>query len=163
MTIRKNCESLASLGMTNSALAMTIAVAMTACGKPPAQQVPPVPVKLAPATKIAAPLTIEANGSVEPLQTVSFAAQVGGTIDSVEFREGEDVSAGQVLFRLDSRPFEATLRQAEAALARDSVQANSTRREADRYKTLAEKDYVTKSQADQANSAAAAAAATVLA
>src|SRR5215467_13812821 len=90
------CRSLASLGMT-------MVLALGACSKPPTQQPPPVPVKLAAATKIAAPLTIEANGVVEPLQTVTVAAQVGGTIDSVEFQEGEDVTAGQVLFRLDPR------------------------------------------------------------
>jgi multidrug efflux system membrane fusion protein len=138
-------------------------VALGACSQPPVQQQTTVPVKLAPATRISAPLTIEANGSVEPLQTVTIAAQVGGTIDSVEFREGEDVNAGQVLFRLDPRPFEAALRQAEATLARDEAQAENAKRDADRYRTLVEKDYVTKSQADQAVSAAASAAATVLA
>jgi multidrug efflux system membrane fusion protein len=140
-----------------------VVIALGACSKPPAQQVPPVPVKLAAATKIAAPLTIEANGVVEPLQTVTVAAQVGGIVDEVEFREGEDVTAGQLLFRLDPRPFEAALRQAEATLARDEAQAENAKREADRYKTLVEKDYVTKSQADQAASAATSAAATVLA
>ena len=138
-------------------------IALGACSKPPAQQPPVVPVRLAAATKISAPLTIEANGVVEPLQTVTIAAQVGGTIDTVEFREGEDVSAGQVLFRLDPRPFEAALRQAEATLARDEAQAENAKRDADRYKSLVEKDYVTKSQADQAVSAAVSAAATVLA
>jgi len=138
-------------------------MAFAACSKPPAPQPTVVPVKLAPATKISAPLTIEANGVVEPLQTVTVAAQVGGTIDTVEFREGEDVTAGQVLFRLDPRPFEAALRQAEATLARDEAQADNAKRDADRYKTLVEKDYVTKSQADQAASAATSAAATVLA
>src|SRR5262249_32783942 len=138
-------------------------IAFAACSKPPAPQPPVVPVKVAPATKISAPLTVEANGVVEPLQTVTVAAQVGGTIDSVEFREGEDVTAGEVLFRLDPRPFEAALRQAEAALARDEAQADNAKRDADRYKTLVEKDYVTKSQADQAASAATSAAATVLA
>ncbi|MGH7616379.1 MAG: efflux RND transporter periplasmic adaptor subunit [Gemmatimonadaceae bacterium] len=138
-------------------------IALGACSKPPASPPPVVPVRLAPATKIAAPLTIEANGVVEPLQTVTVASQVGGTIDTVEFREGEDVTAGQVLFRLDPRPFEAALRQAEAALARDEAQAENAQRDADRYKSLVEKDYVTKSQADQAASAAVSAAATVLA
>ena len=60
--------------------------------------------------------------------------------------------------RVRSRP---RLRQAEAALARDQAQAQSLQRDAERYKTLVEKDYVTKSQADQARSAAAAMQATV--
>ena len=166
MTLSKNNSSLALLGMTrraSHAAMVGFVIALGACSKPPAQQVPPVPVKLAAATKIAAPLTIEANGVVEPLQTVTVAAQVGGIVDEVEFREGEDVTAGQLLFRLDPRPFEAALRQAEATLARDEAQAENAKREADRYKTLVEKDYVTKSQADQAASAATSAAATVLA
>ncbi|HEY9227088.1 MAG TPA: efflux RND transporter periplasmic adaptor subunit [Gemmatimonadaceae bacterium] len=132
-----------------------------ACSKPTSQAPPPVPVKVAAATSIAAPLTLTANGVVEPMQTVSIQAQVGGTLDEVTFKEGDEVQAGQVLFRLDPRPFEAALRQAEAALARDEVNAANTQREADRYKALADKDYVTKSQADQAVASAAAAQATV--
>ena len=131
------------------------------CSKPPAQQAPPVPVQVASATKIAAPLTLTANGVVEPLQTVAIQAQVGGALETVAFNEGDDVQAGQLLFQLDARPFAAALRQAEAALARDQVQAQNAQRDAERYKALVEKDYVTKSQADQAQAAAAAMQATV--
>jgi multidrug efflux system membrane fusion protein len=134
-----------------------------ACAKPPAQQAPPVPVQVEPVTRISAPLTIESNGVVEPLQTVAVQAQVGGTLETVAFNEGDDVKAGQLLFQLDPRPFQAALRQAEATLARDEAQAASAERDAERYKALAEKDYVTKSQADQTVAAAAALQATVLA
>ena len=133
-----------------------------ACSKAPVQQTPPVPVQVASVTKIAAPLTISANGVVEPLATVAIEAQVGGTLDEVSFNEGDDVQVGQLLFKIDSRPFEAALRQAEAALARDEAQAQNALREAERYKTLAEKDYVTKSQADQAQATAAALQANLL-
>ncbi|HEY7395862.1 MAG TPA: efflux RND transporter periplasmic adaptor subunit [Gemmatimonadaceae bacterium] len=151
-------RSLASLGMT---IGMTIAI--ISCSKPAAQAAPAVPVRVAEATQIAAPLTIAANGVVEPVQTVSVQAQVGGTLIQVGFREGDEVRAGQMLFRLDPRPFEAALRQAQGALARDEAQAANTQREAERYKALAEKDYVTKSQADQAAAAAASAQATAAA
>lgn len=134
---------------------------LAACSKPPEQKAPPVPVQVVSVSQIAAPLTISANGVVEPAQTVSIEAQVSGTIQQVAFNEGDDVSAGQVLFRLDPRPFQAALRQAEATLARDEANAANAQREAERYKTLAEKDYVTKSQADQQASAAAATQATV--
>src|ERR1043165_5909511 len=116
---------------------------------------------MVPVSKIAAPVTVEANGVVEPAQTVIVQAQVGGTVQQVAFSEGQDVTAGQILFRLDPRPFEAALRQAEAAVAPDQATAANAQREAERYKTLAEKDYVTKSQADQQASAAAATQATV--
>ncbi len=132
-----------------------------ACAKKPAPRAQTVPVKVASATQIAAPLTLEANGVVEPLQTVQVQAQVNGTLESVAFKEGDDVRAGQVLFRIDARPYQAALRQAQATLARDQAQAQSAQRDADRYKALVAKDYVTKSQADQAEAAAAALQATV--
>jgi multidrug efflux system membrane fusion protein len=146
-----------------SLLPMAALASFAACTKPPAEHAPAVPVQVAAVTTIAAPLTIQANGSVEPLQTVAIQAQVGGTLDAVTFNEGDDVQAGQTLFRIDPRPFEAALRQSEATLARDDAQAQNAQRDAERYKALVEKDYVTKSQADQAVSAAAGAQATVLA
>ncbi|HVX39799.1 MAG TPA: efflux RND transporter periplasmic adaptor subunit [Gemmatimonadaceae bacterium] len=132
-----------------------------ACAKPPAEKAQTVPVTVAQATQISAPLTIDANGVVEPLQTVQVQAQVNGTLQAVAFREGDDVRAGQVLFRIDPRPYEATLRQAEATLARDQAQAGNAQRDAERYKALVAKDYVTKSQADQAQATAEALQATV--
>ena len=140
-----------------------VLVAAVGCKDAPPPKTPPVPVEVAEATQIAAPLTVSANGVVEPLQTVAVTAQVGGTLDAVTFQEGDDVQAGQILFRIDPRPFEAALRQAEATLARDSAQAVSAQREAERYKALVEKDYVTKSQADQVEATAAALKATLVA
>jgi multidrug efflux system membrane fusion protein len=140
---------------------IAVITAAAACSKPPAQSAPPVPVQVASVSMISAPLTLEANGAVEPMQTVSVLAQIGGTLDTVMFNEGDEVQAGQVLFKLDPRPFGAALRQAEASLARDQAQAQSLQRDAERYKALVEKDYVTKSQADQAQSAAESMQATV--
>lgn len=144
----------------NIALILSAAAA-AACSKPKVEHSPAVPVRTASVTTISAPVTIVSNGVVEPVQTVSIHAQVGGTLDEVTFKEGQDVEAGQVLFRIDSRPFEAALRQAEAALARDSANAQNAQREAERYKALVEKDYVTKSQADAAVAAAVASQATM--
>ena len=141
--------------------ALAAVIVGAACSKKPQHAEPPVPVQVAAATTISAPVTIESNGAVEPMQTVAIEAQVGGSLETVAFNEGDDVQAGQVLFKLDPRPFEAALRQAEAALARDQAQAQNAQRDADRYKALVEKDYVTKSQADQAQAAAEAMQATV--
>ncbi|HEU4990325.1 MAG TPA: efflux RND transporter periplasmic adaptor subunit [Gemmatimonadaceae bacterium] len=136
-------------------------LAAAACGKPAAEHQPTVPVRVAAVRAIAAPYTITANGVAEPLQTVSVEAQVGGILTAVTFNEGDDVKAGQVLFRIDPRPFEATLRQAQAALARDAAQAENAQRDAERYRALVAKDYVTKSQADQAEATATALSATL--
>jgi multidrug efflux system membrane fusion protein len=132
-----------------------------ACGGKTAENAPTVPVSVSPAVRIDAPALVAANGVVEPVQTVAVEAQVGGTLTEVSFQEGEEVSEGQVLFRIDPRPFESALRQSEAALARDRAQAQNAQREAERYKALVAKDYVTQSQAEQAQAQAASLVATL--
>ena len=84
------------------------------------------------------------------MQTVAVQSQVGGVLEAVRFKEGDEVKAGQLLFEIDARPFKAALAQAKAVLARDEAQSDNARRDADRYAALVQKDFVTKSQADQA-------------
>ena len=112
-------------------------------------------------TRGPAPNVVIASGTVEPMQTANVAAQVSGLVTHVTFREGDTVRRGQVLFRIDSRPYAAALAQAEAALARDTAQAVSALRDAERYDALVKQDYVTRSQADAQRATAAALVATV--
>lgn len=65
---------------------------------------------------------IQVVGNVEAASTVDIRSQVTGELLKVHFEEGDDVTAGQLLFTLDSRPFEVTLKQTEAALTRDKAQ-----------------------------------------
>jgi multidrug efflux system membrane fusion protein len=120
------------------------------CTKPAPPQRPPVAVVVAVAERAPAPYIVTANGIVEPMQTVAVQSQVGGVLDAVRFKEGDEVTAGQLLFEIDRRPFKAALDQANAVLARDEAQSDNARRDADRYAALVQKDFVTKSQADQA-------------
>ena len=95
------------------------------------------------------------------MQTVAVQAQVGGTLDEVNFNEGQDITAGQMLFRIDrvrSRSRCARRRQCSRA-TKHRRRPRSVKRIATRRSS--EKDYVTKSQADQAQSAAEAMKATV--
>lgn len=142
-------------------IAVATLVLAVACGGKTAERAPTVPVSVSPAVRIDAPAVVAANGVVEPVQTVAVEAQVGGTLTEVSFQEGGEVSEGQILFRIDPRPFEAALRQSEAALARDRAQAQNAQREAERYKALVAKDYVTQSQAEQAQAQAASLVATL--
>src|SRR5258708_30493946 len=82
------------------------------------------------------PVQVTATGSVEPIQTVAVLPQVQGVLLRVRFREGDEVTPGQVLFEIDPRPYQAALQQAEATLARDLVQAANAVLEADRYGAL---------------------------
>jgi len=136
--------------------AVAVAVAVTACTKAATPVKPPVAVTVANAEHGEAPYLIVANGIVEPLQTVAVQSQVGGVLTAVHFKEGDEVKQGQTLFEIDPRPFKAALDQANANLAKDNAQLISFQNDADRYKALVLKDFVTKSQADQAVAAAAA-------
>lgn len=141
-----------------AALAATLA-ACTRSTPPPAA--PTVPVSVASVTRGPAPNVVTADGVVEPMQTVRVAAQVSGLVTDVAFRESDTVRKGQVLFRIDPRPYAAALAQAEGNLARDVAQAANAGRDAERYDALVKQDYVTRSQADAQRATAAALAATV--
>src|SRR5881398_3494695 len=115
-----------------------------------------VPVTVARAEQRAVPFEIPATGTAEPRQTVSVQSQVTGVLTRAAFREGDDVEAGQTLFQIDPRPFQAALDQAKAMLARDQAQAQSAVLDAERYAELVKQDYVTKSdyEAKRANAEA---------
>ncbi len=121
-----------------------------ACAKPakPAKTTVPVTVTLSELGD--APYQVTANGIVEPLQSVAVQSQVGGVLTAVKFKEGDEVQAGQILFEIDPVPYRAALQQAQAVLARDEAQFANAQRDADRYAALAKRDFVTRSQADQA-------------
>jgi len=136
-------------------------LALGACGEKKPPPTPPIPVTVATAERRSVPLELPATGTVEPLQTVSVQAQVGGIIRRVAFKEGDEVKQGQVLFELDSRPYQAALDQAAAMLARDRAQAANAAQEAKRYEALVEKEYVTSQQYEQAKTSAAATEATL--
>ncbi len=129
-------------------LVMTLVLGAGACSK--AKQPPPrvVPVTAVPADRKDVPLQIKAIGNVEAYNTVSVKSQVSGEISEVFFREGQEVRAGDKLFQIDRRPFEAALRQAESALARDRAQASNAATDAERYSTLSAKGFVSKQEFD---------------
>ena len=91
---------------------------------------------------------IVAIGNVEPFSTVAVKARVDGQILDVAFKEGEEVREGQVLFRIDPRPFEAQLTQYEGQLARDRALLDNARLDLSRYQTLVADDAVPKQQLD---------------
>ena len=122
---------------------------------------PAVPVTVAKAQLEEVPDTLHAFGTVEPFHTIAVRSQVEGVLQEVRFREGDEVQAGQVLFQIDPRPFQAQLAQAQKALARDQANLATAEADAKRYAALSEKDYVTKQQAQTAKSTAAALTASV--
>ncbi len=116
---------------------------------------PPVPVTAAAAVKKDVPVELRAIGTVEAYSTVEARAQVGGVLEKVYFKEGDDVRPGDRLFSLDARPFAAALKSAQAALARDRVQSETAARDLERYADLVKKEYVTQEEYDRIRTNAA--------
>jgi multidrug efflux system membrane fusion protein len=107
-----------------------------------------VPVTVAKAVVKTMPVQVEAIGNVEAYSTVSVRAQVAGEIERAYFTQGQDVKKGQLLFTLDRRPFEATLHQYEANLARDQAQLANAQVQAERNHKLFEAGIISKDQYD---------------
>jgi multidrug efflux system membrane fusion protein len=123
----------------------------SACSGKPAQAPPkpPVPVTAAAVIQKTVPVQINTIGNVEAYSTVSVKSQIGGILNHVHFREGQDVDKGALLFTIDPRPYEAALKQAEANLAKDTAQLENAREEVRRYAELVKKGYVAQEQYDQ--------------
>jgi multidrug efflux system membrane fusion protein len=103
-----------------------------------------VPVVVIEAAMQSLPVRLAAIGNAEAVATVAVKARVDGQIVAVEFKEGEEVRKGAVLFRIDQRPYEAALRQAEANYLRDRAQRDHARAQERRYQELLDKNFVSK-------------------
>jgi membrane fusion protein, multidrug efflux system len=121
----------------------------------------PVPVVVASAVEKTIPVQINAIGNVEAYQTISVKTQITGQITKVNFKEGQDVGKGYLLFELDCRTYVEAVKQAEANLARDAAQAKNAQVELERYTALLEDQFVTRQQYEQVRTNAAALEATL--
>jgi membrane fusion protein, multidrug efflux system len=100
--------------------------------------------------------TIRAIGRVEAFSTVDVKAQISGQVMQVHFRQGQDVKQGDLLFTIDSRPFQAALQQAQANLAKDRAQYREAAADQQRYSTLLKENVGSRQQYDQVEANAAA-------
>ena len=108
----------------------------------------PVPVLAAAANVADVPVYLDGVGTVRALNMVTVHTQVDGTLTAVNFREGQDVKAGDVLARIDSRTYQAQLDQAVAKKALDEAQLANARLDLDRYTNLIKTNAATRQQLD---------------
>ncbi|MCI0581538.1 MAG: efflux RND transporter periplasmic adaptor subunit, partial [Chloroflexi bacterium] len=109
------------------------------------------------------PIRVAAIGMVRAYNVVTLKPQVAGIIVERLFTDGQPVARGDRLYRIDSRPFVASLEQAEAILARDKALAANARLDAQRKKDLQSRQASSPFEVDEAESIARAAEATVAA
>src|SRR2546428_11415947 len=119
---------------------------------------PPAPVTVTEAITQDVPTYLDAIGKTVAREVVSIQSQVSGRITKIHFTDGANVKKGDMLFTIDTRPFEASLkqaqanlskdealkRQAEANLAREIAQAKWGETQGKRYRTLVERGVVSR-------------------
>jgi len=131
---------------------MAVAVFMlNACSEKPAQQaaVPALPVTVAqPVTRTVTDWD-EFTGRFEAVEEVQVRARVGGFVTGVQFRDGDMVHAGDLLYLIDSRPFEAIAEQADGQLSDARAKVELAKRELDRGLSLVQTSAVSEQVVDQ--------------
>ena len=138
---------------------LAFTVAFSGCrksgdGKGATGSMPPVAVTVAEVVSKAIPLELRTFGAVDASASVAIKAQIGGVLTNIHFREGQEVKRGDLLLSIDSRPADAALKQAEASLARDTIQQKNAEIEAGRQEELFKKGLAAQDVRDQARTTA---------
>lgn len=113
------------------------------------------PVRVAKVETRSVPVRLETIGAVQSRSTVQVRSRVDGQLVSAAFQEGQWVKKGDLLFRIDPRPFEAQLSQAQANLARDQAQLDKARSDLDRYAQLSQKGFSSQQKYEEAKATVA--------
>ncbi len=137
-----------------------IALLAASCSHAPAPKpTPAFPVEIGQAVQQSTPIFIEALGHVESITSIEIRSRIEGELTGVFFTQGQEVKQGDLLFTIDSKPYEAALKQAQGALEESLANLALAEEKVKRYKILAKDEYY--SQIDyetlQANQAATAA------
>lgn len=145
------------------ALVVFVIIAHLASGRKPERnrRIEAAPVMVAEVTQKDIPVELRAIGRVEPYARVTIKSRVNGELQSVHFREGQEVKAGDLLFTIDPRPFEAELREAKARLAKDVALAEKAKKDLQRNESLVKGGYVSEEQFEQTRANADALKATI--
>jgi membrane fusion protein, multidrug efflux system len=109
---------------------------------------PAIPVEGATAARRDVPLYGPGIGTIDAYNTVTVRSRVDGAIEQIAFREGQTVAEGDVLARIDPRPFQAALDQAVAKKAQSEANLANSRTDLARSQQLAERAYASRQQLD---------------
>ena len=128
-----------------------VALALTACNKkPPPQAAPPVPVTVITVAQRATPVAFEFTAQTQSSREVEIRARVDGFLDKRVYTEGSLVHAGQVMFIMDRRPFEAALQTAKGSLAQQQARLTVSKANLARVLPLAAQNALSQKDRDDA-------------
>ena len=136
-------------------LVALVAVVLSACGKNDNEagsprQMPPPPVVTAEVQSTSIEYKSEYAGRIRGAREVEVRARVGGILEERLYNEGQIVTAGDPLFRIDPIPYQIALKQAEADLANARAHFNQAEREWNRVSGLYQQDAVSERERDRA-------------
>jgi len=135
--------------MPKVAAILLVAIVLAGCRQEVSQAAGPPPVTVAQPVKRTITEWDEFTGRFEAIEEVQVRARVGGFVTSVEFTDGDMVHTGDLLYLIDSRPFEAVITQARGQLADARAKAELAKRELDRGLTLVQTSAVSEQSVDQ--------------
>jgi len=141
--------------LNNYIFSLFAAAFLLSCGnkQSPQQQGPPpaVPVTVAEVTSTDAVYYDEYPGTVTALNEIKLTSQVSGYITDINFKDGQDVKKGQLLYSIDAEVYKANVEQAIANLQVQEANLVKAQKDAARYNELAKHDAIAKQQVDYAN------------
>lgn len=138
---------------TSILLALLLCTVFWSCKKPKPAPPPPPQVEVVPVVQKDIPLQHEWVGTLDGNVNAVIRAQVSGYLTRQNYKEGEQVQKGQVLFEIDPRPFEASLKQAQGTLSQAEAQYENAKANLARVQPLAEQRALSKRELDEANAA----------
>ncbi|HTS01426.1 MAG TPA: efflux RND transporter periplasmic adaptor subunit [Thermoanaerobaculia bacterium] len=129
---------------------LAAALAVSACGKKEAAKLPTPEVYVTKAVAKDVPVSMELVGQTSGSKDVEIRARVEGYLESVNFRDGDFVKEGTLLYTIDPKPFEAAVANAKAQVATWKARVDQTQTEEARLKPLAEQQAVSRRDYDNA-------------
>ena len=130
--------------------AIAMGVALAGCSREHAPPpLPPAPVTVVSASARDMPILATAIGTVEAINSVAVKSLVDGQLERAFVKDGDTVALNQPLFRIDPRPSQSALHEAQAALARDQAALTQARSQVRRYEPVAAKHYISADQMEQ--------------
>lgn len=140
----------ARLPRTGLIAVLGAASCLTSCQKPEAPKIPPPVVEVMDVTTSEVALSATLIGQLDSPQNVEVRARVEAFVDQIGFTEGVEVKQGDILFKLDKKPFLEKLAAANGALAESIASLNKYQKDVDRLTPLAEKRAIPQQDLDNA-------------
>ena len=133
--------------------AASVAATLSACEQAPTAAPPPTEVYVTEVIQKDVPVYLDLVGQTSGFQDVEIRARVEGFLETMDFREGSLVKAGDLLYRIDRKPLEAALAAAVADQATAEARLSKANNDVVRYTPLVSKQAISQQELDDATSA----------